>query len=31
LILMIWMANLGGKIRHSEIGSVRVTLDSRVA
>ena len=31
LILMIWTANLGGKIRHPEIGAVRVAFVKRAA
>lgn len=31
LILMIWTANLGGRIRHSEIGAVSVTRQPLLA
>ena len=31
LILMIWTANLGGKIRHPEIGAVRAALGTMAA
>lgn len=31
LLLMIWTANLGGKIRHPEIGAVPAALDTMIA